>query len=616
MKYFYGTLALMMCCVFVAPASGKVTGEWTFDKGDLSATVGAPMEYRNDATKEKTKFAKATEFGLAPILGADSGVMKFPKCAPDMGYAIDPGTTGDRYTVLMDLCFTPAPRGMAALWQTDATNKSDGECFLNGGRLGISSMYDGQMGDGVWTRVVWSIDGQKMDKYLNGKPVGTRMLKKDERWALQGGKSVLLFTDDNNETAGGYVSKVQVYDEVLTPEQVAALGSLYDPQPELLTAPYLQDMQTTAMTVMWETATSGPGTIRYGLTSDYDMKAAATSIKSKAETFVHTASLTGLKPGTTYHYSVSNEDLPDTADATFETAPDTTDGDFMFTFWSDSQGAVNDNDTTPTVNMFMDMASRPIAFALAGGDLAEQADNPYSVRRYYLDRCCKYLGVKRPFFIAWGNHDAYNDPPPAGQLNFIRQHANQPSKYRTDRPGINAGRGSFSFTYRGVYFVCIDDLHPDDITNGWLDTELETTACLNARLRVCAVHRPPFSELWRDGNEKYRKELVPRLEKAGFDLCLSGHVHEYERGHLNGITYIVSGGASWLDHSEPVVKDWPHITVGGSHNMDGAPRAGLFHEYVLFTVKGDTLIGEMLAFEPNGAPMGIKDTFTIPLKKK
>ena len=617
-----GVFVMMSCVGFVEGA--PITGDWCFENGDLSTSAGQAMQYMDGAagaTAQQTQFGKASGFGIPLPGGADVPVMKFPKCSPTMGYKLFPGTTAsggvdtNYYTVMMDLYLPELPSGYGSLFNTSPTNANDGELFINAaGGIGISGQYEGSIQPGAWHRIVWTVAGTALRKYVDGHAVGSQTLSgsADGRWSLVAGGNAVLFGDESNESLSGYVARVQVRDGVLTPSEVAELGGLYEAVPQMLTAPYLQNMRTDGMTVMWETDSDCTGTLEYGAGTSYGTSVVAVRRLTPAGTYVHSVRLTGLVPDTPYHYRVTNAGIGASEDATFRTAPDSDLGDFSFGFWSDSQGATSAGANEPTVSIMKHMAASGVSFAVTSGDLAEDGGSPGAVRPYYLNRVCKYLGSVVPYFIAWGNHDTYTLPAPSGSLNFIRYMASQPSEDRTDLgTATNAGRGSFTFTYRGVFFVCIDNAHHADITNGWLDAQLALPACKNARMRIAVIHVPPYCDLWVDGDAGLRANLVPKLEANGFAACLSGHTHEYERGFLNGVNYVIAGGSSWLDYGETVVKDWPHITVGGAHDIVGAPHGGLLHNYVKFDIHGGEITGAMHTFAVDGTYTGVKDTFTV-----
>lgn len=83
---------------------------------------------------------------------------------------------------------------------------------------------------------------------------------------------------------------------------------------------------------------------------------------------------------------------------------------------------------------------------------------------------------------------------------------------------------------------------PDQLA--WLD---QTLPSLDAPWTVVIQHHPPYSAGRHGSDEAPRAHLVPRYERAGVDLVLSGHDHDYQRSvALNGVTYVISGGAATL----------------------------------------------------------------------
>ncbi len=99
-----------------------------------------------------------------------------------------------------------------------------------------------------------------------------------------------------------------------------------------------------------------------------------------------------------------------------------------------------------------------------------------------------------------------------------------------------------------------------------------------------------------------RTSLVPLFEKHKVDFVLNGHSHCYQRGELNGVKYVISGGAgaSRLDkkrHSK-------------SPNID---KEIYKNQYVRFDVKGDTVI--YTAIDIDGKVIDVVETIKIgPIK--
>lgn len=407
------------------------------------------------------------------------------------------------------------------------------------------------------------------------------------------------------------------------------------------TPPYLQNMSTTTMVVMAELAEDIPLVLQYGASTNYGSSVVMESVASGGNTFFLRAVLTNLQPNTTYHYLLAaTAGDPVTNDATFRTAPS---GWIDFSF-----GALGDTQTDnrirtsgvwaweadpwePAKTMLQHMVDRGVHFGLGIGDHAQDGNSYSSTKNSHLDRWAAILGPHVPFYIAWGNHDGSSPQHP------LRLSADMPSRWRTDAsPALRTpGYGNFSFSYSGVFFVCLDYFEvntravndpANDLTNGWLDEQLSSPAARDARFRVVAVHVPPYCERWIDGDAALRAQLVPRLEQYNVNLCFSGHMHGYERGYLNGVNYIVAGGGSYLDIGEVLVQNWPHVTLGGYDNVSGlyamqsafgvlgTPQpieGGLFHGYAEIIVRDRYLRLDMHGFNADGSYIGVLDTLEI-----
>ena len=62
------------------PAS-NVTGQWDFDRGDLSATIGKPLSYfdgPDGLTKQGVVYGLASELGVPLVDGVDAKIIKVP----------------------------------------------------------------------------------------------------------------------------------------------------------------------------------------------------------------------------------------------------------------------------------------------------------------------------------------------------------------------------------------------------------------------------------------------------------------------------------------------------------------------------------------------------------
>ncbi|HEX5223344.1 MAG TPA: metallophosphoesterase family protein [Verrucomicrobiae bacterium] len=207
-----------------------VTGQWDFDSGNLSATVGAPLAYRGTT-------AATTAFTTATIGGQTANVMSFPATTSTQGYIMTHGIAPNgggayvnQYTLIMDVMFPTASSGQwRALFQTNPDNSNDSDLFVNpANSIGISGEYHGTVQPNTWHRLAFVVDltapSDKLRKYIDGVLVGTQDtgFTLDGRWSLL--PTALLFADEDNETRGGFVNSIQIRSEAMLTADIAALG--------------------------------------------------------------------------------------------------------------------------------------------------------------------------------------------------------------------------------------------------------------------------------------------------------------------------------------------------------------------------------------------------------
>ena len=138
-----------------------------------------------------------------------------------------------------------------------------------------------------------------------------------------------------------------------------------------------------------------------------------------------------------------------------------------------------------------------------------------------------------------------------------------------DLPGDGS---SYSFLYGDVWILVLNthaNLYPSNDPNllgqyEYIEAELQSEVAQNAAFRLVAFHQGPFSNVSTStnptqvtGNIGTREHWVPLFEQYDVDSVISGHYHSYQRGELNGIQYLVTGGGgSTLLSQELNVWDW------------------------------------------------------------
>jgi Icc-related predicted phosphoesterase len=416
-------------------------------------------------------------------------------------------------------------------------------------------------------------------------------------WVAQGTYMVKARSRDVNGAVGDWSSTTAV---TITGNPAGVFNS----------QPYLQNISQNAITIAWETDRVVIPTVDWGLTASYGNNTKGLCINAglNGSTPVYTCKvrISGLAPQTTYHFRANNGSTLG-SDATFKTAP-YEQTPFVFGVAGDSQMVARRliNDTPHpecSTAMFTDMASMT-DIAVSIGDVVDDASYGLYVSAFrpYM---CNILGKQKPVFIAFGNHD-------------------EPSTSLVHKVVQNSGMHSFSFNYGNAHFTCIDysdtvaikdTMTPDSgaginsLPLGWIEQDLSSDEAQNATWRFFFIHVPPYSERWFDGSSLMQTYLVPLLNQYDVQACFSGHVHEYERGFLNGTFYVITGCMNYLDIIEPITIDWSFMTVGGAQNIPGVTDGGgEIHGWTEVQINGTELHLIQHAYNLDGSSFGVIDT--------
>ena len=308
-----------------------------------------------------------------------------------------------------------------------------------------------------------------------------------------------------------------------------------------LKGPYLQQPTQTSVVISWQSEGASEGSVAYGETSALGLTASTAG----AATFQE-VEITGLVPGTTWHYEVTADGATSVA-AMFRTAPQT-DQPFNFVVIGDTR--TDGDEHQAVVNRVLATVGAP-DLVLNTGDLVEDGGDASQWATFFdIEQA---LMASSPLFPVAGNHDDLE------QDSIYQQLFNLP-------PSTAPTENWYSFVWGNTLFVGIDTNEPYHEASDqyvWLEAEL---AAANAdpavRHIVASFHDPAFSsgghgvidpEDW----EPVRDHLVPLFETHGVDLAFSGHDHHYERAdpaQTGGTQYIVSGGGGAPGNIEDFVQ--------------------------------------------------------------
>ncbi len=135
---------------------------------------------------------------------------------------------------------------------------------------------------------------------------------------------------------------------------------------------------------------------------------------------------------------------------------------------------------------------------------------------------------------------------------------------------------------------------------------------------IISIHHPPVADVQTHievdhnprPNEIALRDYLSKIAKtshANF-LVSAGHIHNYERSIVDGVTYLVSGGGG----APPYFVE---RTAGDLYKSIVFPN----YHYVKLTLEKDRLRGEMMRLvDPEAEKLSVapKDTFDIPVKPR
>lgn len=365
-----------------------------------------------------------------------------------------------------------------------------------------------------------------------------------------------------------------------------------------LTKPYIQNVTPTSATIMWESDSSKPGTVSYGISASYGNTVTAKVSPSGANTYIQKAVLPSLQESTTYYFQTIMDGIS-AQGQTLKTATTNVDMPFKVGIWGDSH----------YLNPFSAMASYMVNnlnvdFCVTSGDISNKGNDILDLRQVFIPNVLDIIGSKVPFYESFGNHDV-NEAYKNGDL--IRKYVDQPTDYNSDASKVS---GSYAYVYGNSVFITIDwnryeaDLAP----GGWLETFLKSSVSGQAKFRFIFIHCPPFFERWQYAEQSVVKTIIPMLSKKyGVTAVFSGHMHGYERGVLDGVQYVTQGGASYMDVSEQVGPTiYPHIVVGTNKPNNPANfNNGLTNHLLTLEITSTTATCKLHYFDAMGNYIGV-----------
>jgi hypothetical protein len=280
----------------------------------------------------------------------------------------------------------------------------------------------------------------------------------------------------------------------------------------------------TTQTIQWRTAPSAEsGTVRCkqksaGAGASWsELKASRQMIEDRflvndPRVNHFTATLRGLKPATTYVYSVGGStDDSRSESSEFTTAPGE-DAPFTFVWLSDTHNS-------PACGKLLARALErhpETAFCTISGDLV--GTGQYREDWDQLFEHTRDFARQRPLVPAIGNHDTIDGLGADLYLTLFGLPTNGAKRVQSER--------TYSFEYANALFLILDATSSEVDQRPWLEAQLART---KATWKFAIFHFPPY------GPDVDYPEIIREwcsvFDKYHVDFVLSGHVHDFVRTH-------------------------------------------------------------------------------------
>ena len=310
--------------------------------------------------------------------------------------------------------------------------------------------------------------------------------------------------------------------------------------------PYLQNATQTSIVICWRTEV--PSTSKVAYAQQGGDVAITRSVMTEATLGLnHAVEITGLKPGTRYHYAVVGEGADPQVIRfeemyNFTTAPAVETAPVRIWALGDC-GTANANQKAVRDSFYAHNKGPRTDVVLLLGDNAytKGLDNEY--QRAIFDIYPSSLS-QSVFWSTVGNHDTASDANPALTIPYFQIFVNP---VRGEAGGLASGTEKYySFDHGPVHFVCLDSMTSERTAKSamavWAAKDLSATT---KPWIIAFWHHPPYTKGSHDSDKEknlveMREVFVPILEQHGVDLVLSGHSHSYERSYLLDGHYDVS----------------------------------------------------------------------------
>ena len=336
--------------------------------------------------------------------------------------------------------------------------------------------------------------------------------------------------------------------------------------------PYLQNMGSNEVTIMWITHKNSFSWVEYGAgTYTSKREFGYNNGLIEANNRINKVTITGLNAGTAHKYKVVSTEIVGYKGSKVEFGE--TIASALFGFKTPAE-----NEEEFKTVIFNDIHDRPqiipqllyrhgytgnnrdYDFVVFNGDCFDWVTEEIQMVNHLIKPATDIFASEIPFILTQGNHEC------RGSL----------SRQIPDYYAYPENKFYYAFTRGPVRFVILDsgeDKADDSVEYGglsafdryrevqrkWLEKEVESAEFKKADFRIVLIHISPYHSGDWHGTLHCREMFGPVLNKAKIDLQISGHTHRYathEPDATHNYPIVIGGGP--LEGNRTLIK--LHVT--------------------------------------------------------
>ena len=333
--------------------------------------------------------------------------------------------------------------------------------------------------------------------------------------------------------------------------------------------PYLNNVTTDAITVLFENPTAVTGVLRYGVNLASENTVQISPAQKHQE-----VRLTGLAalapPGSRFVYELEVDGV--IRSGSFYTAPNPG-AAFSFVAYGDNRSSEPQHQAVVDALL---AESGPPRLAMSTGDMVSSGDNEAHWDDFF--RIEAPFLANTPTFLAIGNHEVDARDWRVGRRIF---------QHPVDVAPASGDESYYRVAYGNVELIVIN-VETETLYTGllsllagdqedWLE-EVLANPLPSAEHRFVFIHQGPYSSKpGRNGNF-WLRQWIELFKTSGIDAIISGHDHYAEWGFTKyGLPYFIHGGGG------APLYDNKGLRVEGDHTINyGVSELG----YILISIDG------------------------------